>query len=164
MRVSGRSVLKWLAVALAAAFVGIQFVPVVVSNPAADESRSFAATARVTPEVAALVERSCNDCHSSKTRWPWYARVAPASWFMARHVREGRRELSFSEWGTYTPRRAARKLGEICERVRAGEMPLKSYLILHPSARLSEADRKLLCDWAEAERARLAAGPEDAAR
>jgi hypothetical protein len=156
--------LKWSAVVLAAAFIGIQFVPVVVSNPAADEGRSLVASARVTPEVTELLERSCNDCHSSRTRWPWYARVAPASWFMARHVREGRRELSFSEWGTYTPRRAARKLGEICEQVRAGEMPLKSYLIMHPSARLSEAERKLLCDWAEGERARLAAEPEDAAR
>jgi hypothetical protein len=80
--------------------------------------------------------------------------VAPASWFLQHHVDEGRRELSFSEWATYPKRKRERKLHEMCEQVESGEMPLKSYLPLHPEARLSDEDRRALCEWTRAEEGR----------
>jgi hypothetical protein len=104
--------------------------------------------------VAAILERSCNDCHSSETSWPWYSNVSPVSWFLKQHVDEGRRELSFSEWATYPKRKRERKLHEICEQVESGQMPLASYLPLHPSARLSDEDKRVLCDWARQEEER----------
>jgi hypothetical protein len=164
MKVSKKAILKWAVVALVVLFAGLQFARPTMSNPPVDESRTLESHARVPAEVAAVLGRSCNDCHSSRTRWPWYSQVVPVSWFLARHVEEGRRQLTFSDWGSYTPRRASRKLDEICEQVEAGEMPLKSYLLLHPSAKLSDADRKLLCEWTEAERARLAAEQSGDAR
>jgi len=150
--------LKWAVIVLALIFVLIQVVRPARTNPPVDESKTLQATANVPPEVGAILERSCNDCHSSKTIWPWYSEVAPASWYLAFHVNEGRRELSFSEWGTYQPKKAAQKLEEICEQVEAGEMPIKSYVPLHPQARLSDADKQVLCNWTTQERARIDAG------
>jgi len=113
----------------------------------------------VPPEVDALLARSCNDCHTSETRWPWYSQVAPASWLVARDVNEARRKLSLSDWGRYDARRAGRKLGEMCDEVKEGGMPITPYLLLHPVARLSEADKNTLCEWTKAEQGRIEQGP-----
>jgi hypothetical protein len=109
-------------------------------------------------EVEAVLRRSCNDCHSSETVWPWYSNVSPVSWFLKSHIDEGRRQLSFSEWATYPKRKRERKLHEMCEQVESGEMPLKSYLPLHPSARLSDDDKRVICEWTSQEEERQ---PED---
>src|SRR5687768_17022798 len=155
-----KKVLKWSAVALALAFLGAQAYRPDRTNPAVDASKTLSANTQVTPEVAAILERSCKDCHSSETAWPWYSNVSPVSWFLKSHVEEGRRELSFSEWGTYPRRKRERKLHEICQQVESGGMPLASYLPLHPSARLSDEDRRVICEWARREEERHA---EDAA-
>ncbi|MCA1619168.1 MAG: heme-binding domain-containing protein [Acidobacteria bacterium] len=149
-----KKVLKWSAVAFALVFLGAQAVRPDRTNPPVDASKTLGANTRMTPEVAAILERSCNDCHSSETVWPWYSNVAPASWFLKWHVDEGRRELSFSEWATYTKRKRERKLHEICQQVESGAMPLKSYLPLHPEARLSDEDRRVICEWTRREEGR----------
>ena len=153
-----KKVLKWSAVAFALLFLGAQAVRPERTNPPVDASKTMRANTRMTPEVAAIFERSCNDCHSSETAWPWYSNVAPASWFLKWHVDEGRRELSFSEWATYPKRKRERKLHEICRQVESGEMPLSSYLPLHPEARLSDEDKRVICEWTRAEEERQ---PED---
>jgi hypothetical protein len=152
--------MKWLkraCIAIAILFVVAQVIRPSMTNPPVDESRTLQAKSQVQPEVYAIMERSCNDCHSNKTTWPWYSQVAPVSWYLSRHVAQGRRQLNLSDWAGYDNRRATRKLDEICEQVKMGEMPIKSYLLIHPSAKLSEADKQALCNWAEQERARLAA-------
>lgn len=93
------------------------------------------------PAVRALAVRACFDCHSNETRWPWYSHVAPASWLVAHHVDEGRRELNFSEWNK--PQKHADDAAELLS---TGEMPLKGYLALHGEARLSEAEKRQLVD------------------
>lgn len=155
-----KKALKWAAVAILVLFVAAQAYRPDLSGPPADESKSMRATAQLSPEVGATFDRACNDCHSSKTDWPWYSQVAPVSWWLKRHVDEGRRELNFSEWGTYAQRKMSRKLGEICDQVEAGEMPLKSYLLMHPAAKLSDADKKAICDWTEQERRRVGAAQD----
>lgn len=152
-----KKVLKWVLIVLVVLFAAAQFYRPNLSAQPPDESKSMKANTQMPPEVASILERSCNDCHSSKTQWPWYAQVAPVSWYLKNHVDEGRRELSMSEWGTYPQKKAVRKLGAMCEQVEKGEMPLKSYLLLHPSAKLSDADRKTLCDWTGKEADRLQA-------
>lgn len=152
-----KKVLKWVVIVLVVILVAIQLVRPARTNPPVDQSKTLEANLRVTPEVNAIVARSCNDCHSSKTAWPWYSNVAPISWYLARHVNGGRRQLSFSEWGTYPTKKAVRKLDEICEQVEMGEMPLKPYVPLHPAAKLSDADKQILCNWAKQERDRLLA-------
>jgi hypothetical protein len=92
------------------------------------------------------------------TRWPWYSNIVPVSWYLVNEVKKGRKELSFSEWGSYSTRRISRKLQEICEQLEKAEMPTRAYLLLHPSAKLSDADRRTVCEWARQERARVVAG------
>ena len=92
-----------------------------------------------TPETRALAKRACFDCHSNETTWPWYSYVAPVSWFVVGHVDDGRRALNFSEWDH--PSKHARKASR---EVKTGDMPLTSFLLLHPEARLSTSERDAL--------------------
>jgi len=151
----GFRVLKWIVIILACGFVVIQVFGPAKSNPPVDPSQTIEARLHVTPQVAAIFDRSCNDCHSYKTRWPWYSNVAPVSWFVIGHVNEGRSMMNLSEWGHLDPDRQARKLQQMCEEVQDGAMPLRSYTPLHPGSKLSSEDVKALCDWANAERARI---------
>ena len=91
------------------------------------------------PETRAVAVRACFDCHSNETHWPWYSNVAPLSWLLQRHVDEGREVLNFSEW-----QRTYKEAGESAETIDEGEMPLQTYVLLHPEARLSLAERKAL--------------------
>jgi hypothetical protein len=151
------NILRWLLIVAAVALVIAQFFGPAKSNPASDASQSVESRLQVTPQVAAIFDRSCNDCHSNKTRWPWYSNVAPVSWFVIDHVNEGRENLNFSDWGRYSQRDNDSLLRQICREVRSGAMPLSSYTPLHPGSTLSAEDKKTICDWTNAERARLAA-------
>jgi cytochrome c551/c552 len=132
---------KTAAVGLAVALVAVQLVPVTHTNPPV--GGDVAAPA----EVAALLRRACYDCHSNETVWPWYSRVAPASWLVSHDVEEGREELNFSTWADYSAKRRAKKLKETAEEVSEGEMPPWYYVLLHPEARLDDAERTRLLAW-----------------
>ena len=151
-------VLRWVVIVGVCCLVISQFFGPAKTNPAADASQSIDTRLQVTPPVAAMLARSCNDCHSNETRWPWYSNVAPVSWFVIGHVNEGRQNLNFSEWSRYTQRDVDGLLKQICREVKAGAMPLSSYTPLHSGSKLSAAEVKTLCDWTSAERARIA-GP-----
>ena len=99
--------------------------------------------------VRAVLERSCYDCHSHETRWPWYAWVAPTSWLLAWDVSEAREHLNFSTWNRYDAEKRRELLEEAWEEVEEGHMPLRIYLWLHPDAKLGDAERELLRDWSE---------------
>ncbi|MCM3904212.1 MAG: heme-binding domain-containing protein [Pyrinomonadaceae bacterium] len=149
-------VLKWAALVVVVVLVGLQFVRPARTNPAVDQSQTIHARQQVNPQVAAILDRSCQDCHSNTTRWPWYSNVAPVSWFVIDHVNHARSHMNLSEWGSLDNRKASKKLEEICEEVQDGEMPLESYTYIHWSAKLSLDDVKTLCEWTTAERARIA--------
>jgi cytochrome c551/c552 len=148
--------MRWLVVILACLFVVAQFSRPARTNPEADQSMSLQAHMQLSPQVASIIDRSCGDCHSNKTRWPWYSKVAPVSWFVIDHVNEGRRHLNFSDWGRLNQREAEGMLDQICKEVKSGSMPLSSYTPLHPGSKLSTEDVKTLCDWTSAERERIA--------
>jgi hypothetical protein len=112
-------------------------------------------TAALDPEVGAIIHRACKDCHSNATTWPWYSRVAPVSWMIARDVSRGRAKLNFSEWGPGT--RSANEVAEICDAVTDESMPLRPYLLMHPEARLSRQDVDTICAWADHAKARAGA-------
>ena len=154
-----RRVLNWIVIVLVCAFVVAQFWRPARTNPAIDPTQAMQAHLQVTPHVAGILDRSCQDCHSNATRWPWYTNVTPVSWFIVDHVNEGRKHLNFSEWGKLQPHQKEKKLQEICEEIEVGAMPLNTYTPLHPGSRLSPEDVKALCAWANAERSRLAAQP-----
>ena len=106
-------VIRWLVVVLACLFVVAQFSRPARTNPAADQSLALQAHVQVSPQVASIIDRSCADCHSNKTRWPWYSNVAPVSWFVIDHVDHGRSHLNFSDWGRLNQREAQEMLSAI---------------------------------------------------
>ncbi|HEX6097983.1 MAG TPA: heme-binding domain-containing protein [Thermoanaerobaculia bacterium] len=146
-----KTLFKYILSSLALIFVAAQFVRPSFSNPPVNPAHELRAPA----QVQSILDRSCNDCHSNRTKYPWYSQITPVSWWLKDHIDEGRGELNLSEFGTYEPKKAAHKLEEVCEMVEKGEMPLREYVWGHPSAKLSEADRQTLCGWAKAERARI---------
>jgi hypothetical protein len=150
-----KRILKWTAVVVGSLLLVIQFTGPARSNPVAAQAQNVEAHLQVSPQVATILDRSCNDCHSNKTRWPWYSRVAPVSWLVIDHVNHGRSHLNFSEWGHLDRREAADMLGVICKEVKSGTMPLSSYTPLHPGSKLSAEDVKLLCDWTNSQRGRV---------
>ena len=139
------------------AFVGIggalaiQLVRPARTNPSTDPSRTMATIVHVPPEVATVLDRACRDCHSHDTRWPWYSNVAPVSWFVIDHVNSGRRHFNYSNWAQHDKDKVPRLLKDICELTRKKEMPLSSYLWLHPEARTSDRDIAVLCEWTDSE-------------
>ena len=149
-------VLKWLVIAIACLFVVMQFIRPARINPPVDESQTIQAHTHMTPQVSAILDRSCRDCHSNKTVWPWYTNVVPISWFIVNHVNGGRHMMNLSEWGRLEQHRQENKLTQMCDEVTDGAMPLSTYTPLHPGSKLSTADVKTLCDWAEAEKERIA--------
>jgi hypothetical protein len=152
-----KKALKIGAVALAVLFVIAQFIRPDYSEPPIVPEQELAATTEVPGNVSAIFERSCNDCHTSKTTYPWYSQITPVSWWLKNHIDEGRHELNMSEWGTYSDSKKSKKLEEICEQVETREMPLPSYTWVHRDSFLSENDIRTLCDWSKAERAKIPA-------
>lgn len=138
--------MKWIVrglIVFVAALAAIQLVPVERANPPVESDIA------APDEVKKILRRSCYDCHSNETRWPWYARIAPVSWLIASDVKEGRREVNFSEWNKFTGGRRARKFKEIVEQLEHEKMPQWYYLLLHPDAKLSPAEKDTILNWAK---------------
>jgi hypothetical protein len=147
--------LKKAFLLLIAAFLVAQLYQPNRSNPPIDEKQTLFATLDVPPNVRAVLERSCNDCHSHNTQWPWYSYIAPTSWLVARDVSKGRSMMNLSEWGTYKKTRQITKLGQISDQLEEDEMPLHNYRLMHPGAVLSDSEVDLVSNWAETARDRL---------
>lgn len=128
-----------------AVFALMQVVVPARTNPQSDPSASLVAVRPDAAPAYAVMQRSCGDCHSNYTLWPWYSRVAPVSWLVARDVSEGRREFNISEFGGYDAAKQQRKLDKACEEVTGGEMPMWIYTLQHPDARLRPGDVEAIC-------------------
>lgn len=150
-----KKALKLVAALLLVIFAIMQFFRPDRTNPPVIESENLASSTTIPAEVAAILKRSCKDCHSNETVYPWYSNVAPASWFLADHIENAREHMNFSLWNTYKAEKKARRLEEMCEEITAGAMPLPSYLWLHRDAVLTADDKKILCDWSAAEKVKI---------
>ena len=142
-----KKILKWVVVGVLVVFVALQLFNPARNNPPV--KTDFIAATSPPPSVAASIRAACYDCHSHETTWPLYSRIAPMSWLIASDVNEGRKHLNLSDWPA-EPSRVAKQLDRMNEVVDYGEMPPKKYTMLHPDARLSEAQRKEVLDWTEA--------------
>jgi|CXWL01.1.fsa_nt_gi hypothetical protein len=129
--------------------IAVQFVRSPRNTGVAEGPSSIVATHQVPAEVRGILSRACYDCHSNSTKYPWYAAVQPAGWWLNRHVTQGRAELNLSEFAAYSRKRAVRKLNQMADEVRERHMPLKSYRLLHGEAKLTDADIALVSNWAE---------------
>jgi hypothetical protein len=138
-----------LAIVTGVFLVASQFVPVDRSNPAADPAKAIDATENLPIAVKQVFARSCNNCHSNQTAWPWYSYVAPVSWLISRDVQHARKKMNFSEWGSYTAKKREENLEDICEQMTDGDMPDGKYALLHREARITQEDRAAVCQWTE---------------
>jgi hypothetical protein len=136
--------LRWVGLTLGLILIGIQFIPVKRINPPVQRE------VMAPRDVQKILRRSCYDCHSNETEWPWYSYVAPVSWFVVGHINHGRGDLNFSEWPVFDFEAQEHALMDIEEQIEKGEMPLQSYTLIHRGARLSEDDRDKLLRWARA--------------
>jgi len=130
-----------------AILVLIQFITIDKTNPPVEAAKDFATIANPPQDVQLILRESCYDCHSNTTTYPWYSNVAPVSWWLKNHITDGRRHLNFSEWGSYTAKKADHKLEESIEMVEEGEMPMTSYTLLHQEAKLTAAEKEKLINW-----------------
>ena len=142
-----RKLAKLTSNLFAFAFLGMQFVPT-ATMPKTSTTTGAPMADVIDPQVGAILDRSCQDCHSSHTTWPWYSRVAPMSWIVSKHVSEGREILDFSDWANQPNSADERML--ICDAVSDGRMPLPEYTVIHRNAKLSKRDVELICGWAAA--------------
>lgn len=157
MRMRIKKVLKWVLAGAVVVFIGMQFFNPSLKSPPVEPGHDLLATNPPPAEVAALLHQACYDCHSQETKWPWYAHVAPVSWWIVNHMNEGREKLNFSEWSHGDAYRTRKRLNRIADAVQDKSMPLPSYtwLGLHPEARLTEEQRGRILKWAEQEAQRL---------
>jgi len=100
-------------------------------------------------DIEHILRRSCADCHSETTRWPWYAKIPPASWMVQKDVEEARQAMDFSAWSEMSAGKAKGILAASCADVKSKRMPLRKYLLMHPSARMSAQEIRRFCEWSQ---------------
>ncbi|HEX7415040.1 MAG TPA: heme-binding domain-containing protein [Bacteroidia bacterium] len=125
----------------------IQFIRPEKNTGTADGPNDITHTVAVAPEIKNILEKSCNDCHSNHTEYPWYYNIQPVAWWLANHVNDGKHHLNFSEFNTYKTKRKLKKLKELKDEIEEGGMPMDSYLWIHCNAKLSEAEKNNLIKW-----------------
>ena len=140
-------VLKIILLVVLLVFVGIQFIPTNRNQSDIVPSTDLMEVYNVPENVEVIFKTSCYDCHSNNTAYPWYNKIQPVSWIMQGHIKEGKAELNFNEFGSYSERRQKSKFKSILSQVKDGEMPLSSYTLMHREAKLSENEKKVLEDW-----------------
>ena len=136
--------LKQAAVVFVVVFAAAQLIRPERTNPPTDASRTIQAHVGTASGLAAVLDRSCRDCHSNNTVWPWYTQIAPLSWLMARGVAEGRKAVNFSEWAAYSPEQQRMLLAVSCDDATSGKMP-GAYTLCSPETRLSPQDIETIC-------------------
>lgn len=132
-----------ISYAFIAILIVIQFI-----RPSKNTGDAVTANSIVTSvDVEKVLQKSCYDCHSNHTEYPWYFNIEPIGWWTAHHVNEGKEELNFSEFNAYSLKRKLRKLKEMKEQLDENEMPLSSYTLIHTDAELTPGDKALLLKW-----------------
>jgi hypothetical protein len=140
---------KKLLIIMLVLIVAIQFIRPAKNTSTGISANDISGHYNVPANVDAILKRSCNDCHTNNTTYPWYTNIQPVGWWMQWHVNDGKSHLNFSEFAAYAPKRQHHKLEETIEMVKEGAMPLNSYLWIHGNARLSAEDQTALVNWSD---------------
>jgi len=146
---------KWTKRSVVAAIVFlfvIQLIWPARTNPPINPTHEIGALLPVDSAIGSIFSRSCNDCHSNRTVWPWYSSMAPVSWLVISDVSRGRRHMNLSNWAAIPPQRIAQTLDKMCKEVRSGDMPMTIYVPMHPLSKLTPADVETICRWTDATR------------
>ena len=140
---------KKIVIALVIVFIGIQWIPSSKNETKSTIDTDFLIAFKASEEVSTIFKTSCYDCHSNNTYYPWYSRIQPMRYMMDTHVKNGKKDLNFNEFNTYSKRRQKSKLKSIISQLENDEMPLKAYTLLHKAAKLSVSEKTLVIDWVQ---------------
>lgn len=149
-------ILKKIAILALIALIILQFFGPERNEGDLADLKPFITETNLPSSVAATLKVACYDCHTSNTRYPWYSKIEPISYWMAEHIEHGKEELNFSEWSSYSAKRKDHKLEEVIEEIEKGHMPIASYLWTHADAKLTEEQIKEIDAWVKEARGYLA--------
>jgi hypothetical protein len=146
---------KTALIVFIAALIIMQFIPYTKNNGEVMGTNHVSNVVQLPADVEQILTRSCYDCHSNNTFYPWYSHIQPVGFWLQHHVNEGKDELNFSEFAKYKKKRQLHKLDEIIEMMELHEMPLASYTVIHSNAKLSKQQELILVEWAKASKTQL---------
>ncbi len=138
---------KKILIALLIAFVGIQFIPTKRNQSSKILPTDITLTYPVPNNIQSILKTSCYNCHSNNTIYPWYNKVQPVAWLLLFHIEEGKKEVNFSEFGSYSMKKRKKKLKAMAHEIKEGDMPLFSYTLIHRNARITKNKKTLLLNW-----------------
>lgn len=140
-------IVKIITLVLLVAFVGIQFIPTTLNQSKNIPKTDFLLVNNSPKNISRILQKSCYDCHSNNTNYPWYNKVQPIALFLESHIQEGKKELDFSKWTEYSNRRKKSKLKSIMSQIRDNKMPLSSYTLIHNDAKLTKNEKENITDF-----------------
>ena len=141
---------KKIGLGLIAVLVIIQFIRPTRNSSTTESPNEISKYYQVPADIHAVLKKSCYDCHSNTTAYPWYSNIQPVGLWLQSHVNEGRGELNFDEFGSYDQKKAKHKFEEIEEVIREEEMPLESFTFIHRDAKLTPEQSASIAAWAGA--------------
>ena len=141
------NILKKILLLLLVVFLAIQFIQPARNTNGQALPTDISKVVSVPENVQSLLQTACYDCHSNHTNYPWYTYVQPVGWILHNHIINGKKELNFNDFGSYSKRRRQSKLKAIADQVRDDEMPLSSYRFMHKKARLTKDEKAMIINW-----------------
>jgi hypothetical protein len=152
----------WLIIIVSflALLIIIQFFRPEKNDTALNPENDIVFALEMPKQVRTKLVNACYDCHSDRTNYPFYNNIAPVSWLLAKHIRDGKEQLNFSDWANYDRKKQVNLLMAICEEITAGEMPLKGYVFMHSKAIISEKELEVICQWTETAAEQIMTTPE----
>lgn len=151
------SVIKKILLSILVVFIAIQFIQSGRNKAVMVLPTDISKMVNIPYSVQVVLKNACYDCHSNNTEYPWYVNIQPAGWLMAKHIRQGKEELNFSEFGNYTARKQLSKFTGIANSIKDGAMPLWSYKWMHKNAKLTDEESTLIINWVQNSKDSLAA-------
>ena len=141
--------IKLAALLIIAILIVLQFFQPEKNQGSISQESDLIVVASVPDSLSKILITSCYDCHSNRTEYPWYNRIFPVSWYLYKHVSEGKEGLNLSEFGSLSKAEKIGALSDLYDAIEAGTMPLQSYMLIHRDARMSQEEIDALLDWAD---------------
>ena len=141
--------IKKIFLVLLVVLILIQIIRPEKNISSATSPNDISAHFNVPAGVLNILKRSCYDCHSNNTVYPWYNNIQPVAWWLADHVKEGKKEINFSEFAAYSPKKQSHTLASVVGQIKKGEMPMDSYLWIHKDAKMNDEQKNAVMAWAD---------------
>ena len=138
---------KKILLVISVLFIAIQFIAPIRNKDGRVFETNISKVFYVSDSTQAVLTKACYDCHSNNTNYPWYSTIQPIGWLLAKHIKQGKEVLNFSEFGNYSKRKQLSKLTGIANSIKDNTMPLPSYKWMHKNARLMNTEKELLIKW-----------------